>query len=197
MATQIEELMQDMDRQLNQIVQPTQVQVPVMVGAMPDHLPERLNFRHEALIDFMVANPMMTQQDIAKHFGYLQSYLSKLINSGLFRAKLAERRMEVFSVAAQTNREKLEELSSVVLDRLLVKVEVEQDTARLAKVAELALKAAGYGEPARQPAASVTQQNVYFLQPVQREILARAREESSKRFVEPELIQTQDAATAE
>lgn len=178
-------------KELDQMAEELAAQAaPATVELTPhprDRVAENISVKHEALIDFIVMHPHLSQEEVGAVFGYKQGYISKLINSGLFRAKLAERRLEFFSAATQTNREKLEELSAQVLDRLLVKVQVEQDTARLAKVAEIALKAAGYVD-SKPPPAPTLQQNNFYLQPVQREILAQAREANAKRFVEPKLI---------
>ncbi len=51
-----------------------------------------VNFRHEAIIDMMIAAPIMTKGEIALHLGYTQAWISTLIQSDAFQMRLAERR---------------------------------------------------------------------------------------------------------
>lgn len=47
---------------------------------------------HEQIIDFMLANPAASLKQMSAHFGKTISHLSIIINTDMFKARLAERR---------------------------------------------------------------------------------------------------------
>jgi hypothetical protein len=63
--------------------------------AMPSHV-QKLNFGHDAIIDWLLANPDKNQGDCASAFNYTQAWLSRIVNSDLFQVeyqrRLAEKR---------------------------------------------------------------------------------------------------------
>jgi hypothetical protein len=62
------------------------------VGAKP---PSKLNYTHEACVEMLVAHPELTQRRIAEMFGYSEAWLSTIICSDAFQARLAQRREEI------------------------------------------------------------------------------------------------------
>jgi hypothetical protein len=62
------------------------------VGARP---PQKMNYTHDACVDMLVTHPELTQRKIAEIFGYSEAWLSTIICSDAFQARLAQRREEV------------------------------------------------------------------------------------------------------
>lgn len=60
---------------------------------------ERISYTHDAVIDFILAHPEATQNQIAATFGYTPSWMSIIINSDAFQARLRERRGEIVDPA--------------------------------------------------------------------------------------------------
>lgn len=56
---------------------------------------ERVKYTHDAMIDVVLARPMATQAQIAEHFGYTESWISRIMCSDAFQARLAQRRSEL------------------------------------------------------------------------------------------------------
>jgi hypothetical protein len=140
---------------------------------------QTLTPRHDAIITFLVANPAMKKGDVARRFGVSPAWLSTVINSDVFQAKLRERQDEFFSAATESTREKLSRLANETLDKLIEKVEVETETSEIRAMATLALDRLGYnafGGPGQALAgAGGNVQNNFFIG-VERDTLARARE---------------------
>lgn len=65
----------------------------------------KVNFSHDAIIDVLLANPRISQQDLAKQFGYTAGWICRMINSDAFQARIAERKAMLVDpgVAAQLN----------------------------------------------------------------------------------------------
>ena len=55
----------------------------------------RVKFSHDAMIDVIIANPTVSQGEIAKHFGYTQAWVSRIMNSDAFLARLALRKEDL------------------------------------------------------------------------------------------------------
>lgn len=83
-------------------------------GASP---PSEVSYRHEAIVDEMLANPFSTQADIAAKLGYTQSWLSTVTNSGTFRAYYERRRREFNETLAEQAQKKSLEVGMKALDK--------------------------------------------------------------------------------
>jgi hypothetical protein len=129
--------------------------------------------RHDQIIAYLIANPTMKKGDIARHFNVTPAWLSTIIHSDIFQAKLAERQQEFFSVATAPIAEKLEALADLAIDELTDRVEVENDTAEVREIAKLALERLGYSKGTQAPGAIVQNNFNLTLSPAQ---LAAARE---------------------
>ncbi len=109
---------------------------------------EKLSYSHQAMIDLLVANPMISQGELAKAFGYTQAWISRIIRSDSFREQLAQRKAELVDpLVLQSIELRFEALVTQSLDILEQKLSKEaQPTADLAlKAAELGSRALGYG----------------------------------------------------
>lgn len=164
---------------------------------------DKIGTWHENLVSFLVANPRMKKSDVARHFDVTPAWLSTVINSDVFKAKLAERQDEYFGAVTTPIREKLENLAGLALDEMEEKVQVEASISEVREVAKLALTSLGYGNGANgknaQNPALVQQNNFYSVSP---EALAAARErilnqgnvieQDSHHLAAPEAVQAGD-----
>lgn len=118
------------------------------VGAKP---PKQVSYSHDAVIDLIIANPGASQGAIAAKMGYTQSWLSTVMSSDVFKARLAERRAEIVDPALVTTvKERMEALASrsveVLLEKLAVPATSVPDNLAL-RAAELGAKSMGLGQP--------------------------------------------------
>lgn len=88
---------------------------------------------HECIINEMIADPTQTQIELAEKFGYSKNWMSRLINSDSFQARLAERRQEVMDPSIKARlKDKLETVTMVALDSIQRKLESPEASAELA-----------------------------------------------------------------
>ena len=106
----------------------------------------RVKYSHDAMIDLIIANPMMTQAQIAQHFGYTQPWVSRIFNSDAFLARLAERKGDLVDPAISlTIDEKLRAVADRSLDVVLDKLSLIPTFDMAMKAMEITSKALGYG----------------------------------------------------
>ncbi|MGD9674482.1 MAG: hypothetical protein AB7U98_13500 [Candidatus Nitrosocosmicus sp.] len=107
----------------------------------------KVKYSHDAMIDTLIAKPHVTQGELAAIFGYSQGWVSQIINSDAFKARLAERKGELVDplITASVD-ERLRSIAQRSLDKVLesldspmVKPEHALATARFAT------EALGYG----------------------------------------------------
>lgn len=142
---------------------------------------QRVSHTHEQIINWLVLHPHLSLRECADHFGYTQPWLSQLIHSDIFQARLKERQMEVAARVAQSIPDKLRAVTDIALDKLAEKVAESEDPDYILDAADRALHRMGYAPTsARNPAGSPaqmgqinTQTNVFMLG---HEDLAQARE---------------------
>ena len=58
---------------------------------------------NEAMIDFLIVNPGAKMSELGASFGYGASYVSRIVNSDIFQARLVERRAEVVNPGITAN----------------------------------------------------------------------------------------------
>lgn len=123
----------------------------------------RVRYTHDAMIDLMIANPMISQNAIAGHFGYSVGWCSRIINSDAFQARLAQRKADIVDPSLILSiEERLKGLASRSLDIVQEKLDQIPSFDNAFKVLELSTKALGYG--ARQQNVAV-QQNFVVAMP--------------------------------
>ena len=107
----------------------------------------KVRYSHDAMIDHIISNPGIKQNDLALIFGYTASWISMVINSDAFQARLADRRGELVTPAvAESIENRLKGMASRSLELLAEKLDEEDvDTATLFKAVELSTKSLGYG----------------------------------------------------
>lgn len=55
----------------------------------------KVSWSHEAMIDAMIANPAIAGWELARMFGYTESWISRVRSSNAFRERLRERAQEM------------------------------------------------------------------------------------------------------
>lgn len=123
----------------------------------------RVKYSHDAMIDLMIADPGVSQGALAQQFGYTQAWVSRVVNSDAFLARLAERKADIVDPSiALTLDEKFRALANQSLDIVMDKLAVTKNPDTALKALELSSKALGYG--ARQQNLNV-QQNFVVAMP--------------------------------
>jgi hypothetical protein len=116
---------------------------------------QRLSYKHEQMVNLLIANPYLTREQIAEHFGCSAGWVSQIIASNAFQARLAERRAELTdpvllaSVEARFKGLVLRSLE-IIFDKLDRPVEQIPDQLVL-RALELSLRALDYGRGEPQP----------------------------------------------
>jgi hypothetical protein len=123
----------------------------------------KVNYSHDAMIDMIVANPWISQGELAAAFGYTEGWVSQVIASDAFQARLALRKDALVDPHLRTTIEErfkgLVVRSIELLMRRLDERNVPDEV--LLKSLEVASKAAGYG--AKNPNIGVQQNFVVQL----------------------------------
>ena len=102
--------------------------------------------QHDAMVDALIANPTLTNAELAIMFNRTQAWTSYVTNSDLFRARLAERRKEIVDPVLQmTVQQRMEAVTAVSLDVLMNKLVTKPDAALALKTVEILTKSQGYG----------------------------------------------------
>lgn len=104
-----------------------------------------LDYFHEALADYLITNPGATLREIGAYFGYSPPWLSQVINTDMFQAYLAQRRVEINSAVAQGVPEKLRAAAHVAVERLAEVVATTGDEKLAVDAADKILARYGYG----------------------------------------------------
>lgn len=119
---------------------------PLLGTASAANAIARVKYSHDAMIDLLIANPAISQNEIAANFGYTVPWVSRIMNSDAFQARLALRKEELLDpVIVASIEEKFRALASKSLDVVLDKLSVTNSTELGLKALEISAKALGYG----------------------------------------------------
>lgn len=129
---------------------PASLQGVNFAAVKPKDAIQKVRYSHAAMIDMIVANPWISQGELAANFGYTEGWVSQVIASDAFQAALAKRKDELVDPTLRaTIEERFKGLVARSLDILMKKLEkpVEGISDELAlKAMEIASKALGYGQ---------------------------------------------------
>jgi hypothetical protein len=109
----------------------------------------KVRYTHDAMIDAIISNPAISQNQLASHFGYTAAWVSQIISSDAFQARLAERNAELVDPTIRKSVE--DRFKSLVVRSLEILAEklnrpADQIPDNLAlRTAELSSRALGYG----------------------------------------------------
>lgn len=117
---------------------------------------QSISYTHDAMIDEIIAEPSVSQNELARRFGYTASWISMVIGSDSFKERLHARKAEIVDPTLLiTTRERFESLTSLSIDRLMEKLSAPAaaiDNDLLIKAANLGAKAMGVGGFSTKPA---------------------------------------------
>lgn len=119
---------------------------------------QKVSYTHEAMADYIIANPRASQGELAKAIGYTQAWVSQILSSDSFRAFFAKRKGDlvdpiiIASVDDLMNGVQRQALD-MVAQQLEADSKVAGKTALAVKMLEIGQRAAGYG--ARQASVQV------------------------------------------
>jgi hypothetical protein len=80
--------------------------------------PAKVRYTHDAMIDMVVANPWVSQDELARNFGYTSTWVSLIFSSDAFKERLEQRKQELVDPTIRATIE--ERLRSIVVRSLEV-----------------------------------------------------------------------------
>jgi hypothetical protein len=117
---------------------------------------QKVRYTHEDCIDLILAQPGISQNELAARYGYSPAWISVVINSDAFQSRLASRRAELVDpVLAATLNERFRALTVRSLEVLQEKLSLPSQSVpdQLAlQAAALGAKSLGLGVPQAQSA---------------------------------------------
>ena len=123
---------------------------PLMGTASAALAIDRVKYTHDAMIDLIISTPGIKQNDLAKHFGYTVPWVSRIVNSDAFQARLAVRKADLIDPSLVLSiDERLKAVANRSLDIVLEKLEATQSLDAAMKMVDVTTKALGYGARAQ------------------------------------------------
>lgn len=133
---------------------------PLVTSQPTKNAIQRVKYTHDGMIDLMLANPAIRQNDIAAHFGMTVGWVSRVINSDAFQARLAARKEDTIDPQLRANFEdRLKGLAATSLqivqnklDNIIqLPVPSSADAEFAKQTLELTAKALGFGARVQGP----------------------------------------------
>jgi hypothetical protein len=144
----------------------------------------RVSYTHEDMINTIIAQPWISQKELAARYGYTQGWISQVINSDAFRERLAERKDSVVDpVLRMSLEERIRGVTDVAVQMLAEKLSEAKEMPGLGginaaiRVLEHGSRALGYGAQNLKP--NVVVQNYVAVVP-QKSLSSEAWVESHK-----------------
>lgn len=120
----------------------------------------RVRYTHDAMIDILLAKPTISQNELAAEFGFTRGWVSRVLGSDAFQARLAQRKEEVVNPEIRQNfEERLKGLALQSLDVIQEKLEATRSPDLAVKALDLSTKALGMGARPQ----NIAQQNTYVV----------------------------------
>ena len=160
-------------------------------------MPEIQNIRytHEAIAEWLVANPMGSQGECARFFGYSEPWLSQVIHSDAFQVyyrKLADARG---AVATHGIGEKINALAAMALDKAMERLQITPSDQFVLDTTEVALKSLGYLGSNGNSNGRTQEPAQHLHVHVDAEMLVKAREAAATRFSPSLVVAASEPAT--
>lgn len=110
------------------------------------HNLQKIGITHDAIIDFVIANPSSTYRQIAGAFEYSPEGIGIIVRSDAFKARLETRRSDLVDpLIRRSVEERLTGLAHSSLDILQAKLATSDDPKLALAALDLATKASQYG----------------------------------------------------
>lgn len=123
--------------------------VDEMLGELelPREAIAKVRYTHTDMIDFILANPGISQNALAARYGYTVGWTSRVMSSDAFQSAMAARRTELIDPSlVATIDERFRALTNRSLDRLMEKLDAPQVSDQVVlRAVELGAKAMGVG----------------------------------------------------
>ena len=112
---------------------------------------QKMRYTHEAMIDILIAEPWVSQNELADRFGMSASWISTIICSDVFQSRLAERRDQLVDpelrLSIKTQMEGLHARSMEILRHKLNKLPDDVPDQLALQVAKVMSQGLGMGAP--------------------------------------------------
>lgn len=137
---------------------------------------QKVRYSHDAMIDLIIQNPIVSQNELALVFGYTAGWVSQIIASDAFQMRLAERKDELIDPTIRATVElrfrALVIRSQELLLEMLNKPTHQIPANLVIKTLEVSSKAAGFGAkpPEVQPGEDVVERLASRLVSLQRRV---------------------------
>lgn len=107
----------------------------------------KVRYSHLDMIDYLIAHPATSQNDLAARYGYSPSWVSNIMASDAWKSMFAKRRGEMIDpVITQTIEERILAMSNLAHERIMEALERPACPANVAlKAFELGAKSMGLG----------------------------------------------------
>lgn len=107
---------------------------------------QRVKYSHDAMIDLLMAEPGITQNKIGLYFGYTAGWVSRVMNSDAFQARLATRKADIVDPLIVANFEdRVKGLAVTSLNIIQKKLDLTENSDLAVKAFEMSTKALGMG----------------------------------------------------
>jgi len=144
----------------------------------------KISYRHEAIIDWLLANPDRPLIACARELGYTQAWLSVIINSEMFQAAYHARATRYHAEVEASIRDRMLATASLSLEATAERISRGDASERLlTDTNKNVLQMLGYGA-SREPGNGGGGQHVHFHQTnVDAKTILEARERAAKRHL--------------
>lgn len=125
---------------------------------------KKLSYTHDAMVDLIVENPLISQGELARTFGFTEGWISRIVRSDAFQEKIAARKSDLVDpMILQSLEQRFESLANRSAEVLMEKLDLPNVTADVAlKALEVSSRALGYGA---QKGGTMIQQNFVVAMP--------------------------------
>lgn len=100
-------------------------------------------------MNWLLAHPNKSMRQCADEFGYTQSWVSTIVHSNLFQARLKEKQDAMFGMLATGLTEKLQAGADIGVEKLVEKLETSEDPRFILSTTTLFLDKLGFGSATR------------------------------------------------
>lgn len=116
-----------------------------LAGSKHGYALKKLRYSHDAMIDVLIEQPNIKQYELAEMFGVTKEWVSMLMCSDAFQARLAVRKADVIDpIMAASFKQRMEVLARKSVDVLMTKLEDEECGPNVA-LGALGIAAKGFG----------------------------------------------------
>jgi len=110
---------------------------------------KKCRYTHDAMVDAIIANPGISEIELGEMFGYSKQWVSRLMCSDAFQARLAVRKGEIIDPKlTATVEERIRGVAMRSLEVIMDNLEANPNMGNALKAFELTSKASGYGAKA-------------------------------------------------